>query len=155
MPKINPIYAHLLRESNHQGLLECFFVTLLFSIALYLQTGNYQNLIQCLCSYGLILLNLFESSSRLVIYIQKIYWTAFITALYAIGGFYSSLILYVSMEVHLYYRMMGGISKTFTAGELFLNSHILVTLFWYSFNTPDIYTAIVLFPVCFFLSCID
>jgi hypothetical protein len=149
MPKINPNYAPLLRESNHQGLLECFLVTLSFSIALYLQTDNYQNLIQCLCSYALILLELFKSNSFLVTYIQKIYWPALITALYAIGGLYSSIILYVSMEVHLYYRMMGGISKTFTAGELFLNSHILVTLFVYSFNAPDIHTAIILFPVLF------
>lgn len=150
MPRINAMYTPLLRDTKYQGLLECFLVTLLLSLALYLQTNNPQNLIRCLCAYGLILLNLFESTSFLVVYIQKIYWPALITALYAIGGIYSSLALYVSMEVHLYYRMMGGISKTFTAGELFFNSHILVTLFEYSFNAPDLHTAIVLFPV---LSC--
>ncbi len=42
---------------------------------------------------------------------------------------------------------MEGMSRSFTVGELFVNSHILVTLFEYSFSAPDVRTAIVYFPV--------
>ena len=56
------------------------------------------------------------------------------------------------MEVHLYYRMMGGVSKSFIAGEFFINSLILITMFEYSLHPIDADMAIIFFPVSFLIT---
>ena len=148
MPEINVAFKPLLRETRCQGVFECFLVVSALSVALYLYTENLSDILRCVLSFILILLNLYDyGSPAFAKFLEKTYWIALIPALYGIGFAWSPLLLYVSMQVHLYFRMMGGMSKSFTAGELFLNSHILITLFEYSLNPKDLSMAIIFFPV--------
>ena len=144
-------FLPFLRDSPSQGTLECFTIGLTFSYALYLQTGDSTNLFRCLFSFFLISLKLHEPPAlfhKVISFIQKIYWLGLIPVLYASGVMWSSVLLYSSLQAHLYFRMMEGMSKSFTVGELFLNSHALITIFEFSSTAADPYLPIIFFPVC-------
>jgi hypothetical protein len=155
MTDIQPAFKSLLRTASTQGIGECLLIGLIFGGSLYLYTGDAGNLSRLLVSFGLISLKLYEPPAsvpmlgQIVSSVQRAFWLGLIPVLDAVGLLWSPVLLYSSLQAHLFYRMMEGMSKSFTVGELFLNSHMLITFFEYSWNCFSTESAIVFYPVWF------
>lgn len=145
-------YSLLLRENKSQGLAECFSITALFSFSLYLHFGDCSVLCRCFLAFLIINLNLWDlskSNSAILKFLNKIqqsYWVL-LPVLCAIGIYLSRNLLFSCLEVIIYYQILEGMPKIFTAGEIFLNSHILISLFQFSCSSFSTESLVMYFSV--------
>jgi len=151
---INNEFMENFRPTKYQGVIECLIISSIFSFALFLQGSNISILIRCIISFVLIFgyLGYFHKYMNtngikktfmekysvkiivIVLYLHAIYWNI-------------DFMLFLILQVHLYFLIMFCMENCFTAGEIFLNSHILATLCEFTYNSENLSFFIIMYPI--------
>ncbi len=131
-----------LRVNLSQGFLECASVLLVFALAAYSHFGDAEPLLTLLVAIPLIALNLYDS------FLHKYYWNVLLPMVLFFGIFcaYPSA-MYAVSQAALYFQMVKGINRVFTAGEHLINSFILISLLRFSMESPTAETMVTYYPV--------
>ena len=146
-------FAKVLRDDKSQGFLECFIVVLFFDFCLYLHYGSSDCLVLNCLTFPLIFIYLYDDLSKNSI-IQPIlkelkyfYWILLIPLVAIMGLTKSYIPLFAACNVIVYFQMIRGVTHVFTAGEHYINAHILTSLFYFSFHSFSIESTIIYFSV--------
>ena len=151
--EIRKPFKDWVRDNSSQGILECFAVVSFFGFAIYLHSGYMAILLTTLLTLPLIAVNLYESFPKhtligiITSHLQRFYWIILIPLCITFGFFSASVLLYSGLEAILYFQMLRGLPKIFTAGEHFLNSRILISLLQFSFAPFSPESVVIYYPV--------
>jgi len=153
--EIRKSYKENFRENRSQGCLECSAIIFLFNFALYLHSGDFRLFAISMLSFIVIFVNLYEPMFKQTLFgilmnlLQKLPVEIYATILVLCGLLKYELFLYAGCNLLIYFQMIRGIPKVFTAGEHFINSSIVTSLLFFGFHTFSIESIVIYYTVFF------
>ena len=147
--KIGTKFERYFRDNDSQGFSTCFAILILFSTGLSLYTEFHECLFIIFFSFLLIGMHLYQGflPQTLGNLLKRLYWIAIIPASLILGYWKYKQILYSGFNAIIYFQMVRGVTKVFTAGEHLINSTIVTFLLYFGNNSFSIESTVIFYPV--------
>lgn len=145
-----------LRSNRSQGYFECASVLLFFSFAIYEHFGDPAPLLTLLLAIPLMALNLFDAPDLpyslvgiVLRFAHRYYWAAVVPLTVVAGAYCCNPLFYAGIQAALYFQMIKGVDKVFTAGEHLLNSYVVINILRFSLESYSVECSVMYYSVSF------